>query len=352
MGNAPSSKGLAKTLHPNHPAPIMPSKAITKKRNADSFKIFSAPEYKSGFQPLATLQPLNKSKRMGWFIKEEELTNCEWTASEDDMNYPEHAKGAVMFGYEQIFGGFGSQKKAEKGINFTAIRFQILHVSPLMIQETEGSRQLIGTFDHPIAKAQFDEDKIKAQDDPNYKRQFTIRTLYCGFVLTKENKRAHAKPVVLSIKGLNGVDLSRKKKEFDKTIEACLNKVNEEEVSATFSEKIHALTVFSCSFERAMEGERGVEICGIESYERPVSIETKDEAAEALDQFMIPEDAYEAAWKDQVRYKGYIKAYTEMIAARLNGQYGIAPGVEILPEGQTTASLPPAENPTGEDSSL
>lgn len=101
-----------------------------------------------------------------------------------------------------------------------------------------------------------------------------------------------------------------------------------------------------------MEGERGVEICGIEAYERPVSIETKEEAAEALDRFMIPEDAYDLAWKDQERYKGYITAYTEMIAARLNGQYGIAPGVEILPEGQAKTALPPATNPTGEDSSL
>lgn len=329
------------------------SKAITKKRTADSFKIFSAPEYKSGFQPLATLQPLNKSKRMGWFIKEADLAHCEWSADEKAMAYPEHAKGAVMFDYEQTFGGYGAQKKVEKGINFTAIRFQILHVSPLMIQETEGSKQLIGTFDHPIAKAKFDEDKIKSQDDPNHKRQYTVRTMYCGFVLTKDNERAHAKPVVLSIKGLNGVDLSRKKKEFDKTIEACMNKVNEEEVSATFSEKIHALTVFSCSFERAMEGERGVEICGIESYERPVGIETKEQAAEALDTFMIPEEDYDKTWEDQVRYKGYIVAYCEMIAAKLNGAYGIAEGVEILPEGQTQGALPEAKsNPTGEDSSL
>ena len=41
-----------------------------------------------------------------------------------------------------------------------------------------------------------------------------------------------------------------------------------------------------------------------------------------------------------------------MIASKLNGQYGIAAGVEILPES-ATAVLPAAkENPTGEDASL
>jgi len=327
------------------------STAITKRR-ADSFKRFSDPEFKSGYQQLATLQPLNKSKRMGWFLKEQDLPHCEWTADEEALNYPEHVKGAVIFNYEQSFGGYGAKKKLEKGINFTAIRFQILHVSPLIIQETEGNKEMIGTFDQQIAKNLFDEDKAKAAEDSNYKRQYTVRTMYCGFILTKENRRAHAKPVVLSIKGLNGVDLSRKKRDFDRTIEACLNKVNEEDVSATFGDKVHALTVFSCSFERASEGERGVEICGIESYERPLA-ETVEDAAEALDQFMVPEDDYERTWLDQERYKGYIKSYCDMIAAKLGGQYGIKAGVEILPATTEKAALPAStNNPTGEDASL
>ena len=331
--------------------PSKPKEAAITKRRADSFKRFSDPEFKSGYQQLATLQPLNKSKRMGWFLKEQDLPHCEWTATEEDMEYPEHPKGSVIFGYEQSFGGYGAKKNIEKGINFTAIRMQFLHVSPLIIQETDGNKEMIGTFDQEEAKALFDADKEKAAEDPNHKRKYTVRTMYCGFILTKENRRAHSKPVVLSIKGLNGVDLSRKKKDFDRTIEACLNKVNEEDVSATFGARFHALTVFSCSFERAMEGERGVEICGIEAYERPLA-ETVEEAAAALDQFMIPEDAYDITWKDQVRYKGYITAYCDMIASKLNGQYGIAAGVEILPES-ATAALPAAKaNPTGEDASL
>ena len=346
---------LFKNYPPNHAPILMPtsSKSTTiTKRKADSFKRFSDPSFKTGYQQLATLQPLNKSKRMGWFLKEQDLPHCEWTASEDDMAYPEHPKGAVIFNYEQSFGGYGAKKNVEKGINFTSIRFQILHVSPLIIQQTMDSKLMIGTFEMPHAKALFDADKAKAADDPNHKREYTVRTMYCGFVLTKDNRRAHAKPVVLSIKGLNGVDLSGKKREFDRSIEACLNKVNEEDVSATFGEKIHALTVFSCSFERAMEGERGVEICGIESYETPIA-ETVDEAAEALDRFMVPEDDYENTWTDQERYKGYIQSYCDMISSRLGGQYGIAPGVEILPATSEAAALPAAnENPTGEDVSL
>jgi len=288
---------------------------------------------------------------MGWFLKEQDLQHCEWTASKEDMEYPEHPKGAVIFDYEQTFGGYGASKKTEKGINFTSIRFQRLHVSPLIIQETTGNKEMIGTFDHPIAKQLFDEDKEKAAKESDYSRKYTVRTMYCIFVLTKENKRAHNKPLVLSIKGLNGVDLSNKTKDFDRAVESCLNRVNEEDVSATFSQQVHALSVFSCSFERAMEGERGVEICGIESFEMPLA-ESVEEAATALDTFMIKEEDYEKTWSDQEKYKNYIQAYCDMISAKLNGQYGIKEGVEILPSAPTDTKALPSANPTGEDESL
>jgi len=42
-----------------------------------------------------------------------------------------------------------------------------------------------------------------------------------------------------------------------------------------------------------------------------------------------------------------------MISAKLDGKYGIAKGVEILPVGQTNGALPAGKsNPTGEDNSL
>ena len=321
-----------------------------KKRSASDFQRFSNAQYKSGYQTLATLQPLNKSKRMGWFLKEQDIPHCEWTASEEDMEYPEHPKGAVMFNYEQLFGGHGSNKKLERGINFTAIRFQRLHASPLIIQETGGNKEMIGTFDHPVAKQLFDEDKELAEKESDYKRKYTVRTMYCIYILTKDNKRAHNKPMVLSIKGLNGVDLSKKTKDFDRAVESCLNRVNEEEISATFSEQVHALSVFSCSFERAMEGQRGVEICGIESFEMPLA-ESIEEAAEALDTFMIKEEDYEKTWSDQEKYKGYIQSYCEMLQANLNG-YGIKEGVEILPAAASATKALPSSNPTGEDASL
>lgn len=322
-----------------------------KKRSASDFQRFSNAKYKSGYQTLATLQPLNKSKRMGWFLKEQDIPHCEWTASEEDMEYPEHPKGAVIFNYEQTFGGHGSNKSVERGINFTSIRFQRLHVSPLIIQETGGNKEMIGTFDHPVAKQLFDEDKELAEKESDYKRKYTVRTMYCVYILTKDNRRAHNKPVVLSIKGLNGVDLSKKTKDFDRAVESCLNRVNEEEISATFSEQVHALSVFSCSFERAMEGQRGVEICGIESFEMPFA-ESIEEAAEALDTFMIKEEDYEKTWADQEKYKGYIQSYCEMLQAKLNGQYGIKEGVEILPAVASATKALPSSNPTGEDASL
>jgi hypothetical protein len=67
---------------------------------------------------------------------------------------------------------------------------------------------------------------------------------------------------------------------------------------------------------------------------------------------MIREEDYEKTWSDQEKYKGYIQSYCEMIAAKLNGQYGIKEGVEILPAAPRETKALPASNPTGEDASL
>jgi hypothetical protein len=79
--------------------------------------------------------------------------------------------------------------------------------------------------------------------------------------------------------------------------------------------------------------------------------ESVDEAAEALDKFMIREEDYEKTWSDQEKYKGYIQAYCEMLHAKYS-QYAIKEGVEILPAVASATKALPSSNPTGEDDSL
>jgi len=104
----------------------------------------------------------------------------------------------------------------EAGLNFTAPRLQILLRSPLMVEETSGMRQTIGTFEDPSVKELFDADKTAADlansKGEMYRRKYSVRTKYLVYVLTKDNKRAHKTPIVLTLKGLNGTDISEKVK--------------------------------------------------------------------------------------------------------------------------------------------
>ena len=184
------------------------------KRNLDSFLVFNNEQFVSGYQPLVTIQPLNKSKKRGWFIRSSDLDNCGWTASEKDFD-----KGSVIFDYEQMFGMPPNTSK-ELGLNFQAPRVQVLLRSPLMVEEQINQRQTIGTFEDETVKELFDADKaaaeLAASKNEMYKRKYSVRTKYLIYILTKENKRAHKIPIVLTLKGLNGTDVSEKIRMYEK----------------------------------------------------------------------------------------------------------------------------------------
>ncbi len=229
-----------KLLTPDYET-TMTSSMTTKKTSAlasrglDSFKLFQAKEFVSGYQNLVTIQPLNKSKVRGWFVRKSDLDTCGWTATEDEF-----ANGSVIWNYKQTF-GMAPNTSIEEGLNFTEPRVQILLRSPLMVEETTGMRQTIGTFEDPEVKAMFENDKI-ASDLANskgemYKRKYSVRTKYLVYILTQDNKRAHKIPMVLTLKGLNGTDVSEKVKMYEKEMSKCLSKALDAEVPLSFNEK-------------------------------------------------------------------------------------------------------------------
>lgn len=341
------------------PATKTASSALTTTRSVDSFAIFQSKEFISGFEDLVTLQPLNKAKVRGWFIKKTDLNSCGWTATEDDF-----LPNSVVWDFKQTF-GMPPNTKIEEGINLVEPNIQILLRSPLLIQELspESRGQIIGTFEDEdgIAKAKFDEDKVKAEEmaakgEP-YKRKFGVRTLYLVNVLTKDNRAAHKLPMVLTIKGLNGTDLSEKLKMFEKEMSKCMNKALDSEVPAVFNQKFYATCIFRPILANEMRGSNNVEICAIESFEIP-DYSTKEAALESLDRLCIPDEDREIAWKNQERFFDYINRYSNQVASKLNGRYGIKEGVQILPHSSAETMeaevkvLTAANNTTGEDASL
>jgi len=339
----------------------LPTKVMTTKktsalatRSLDSFKLFQSKEFVSGYQNLVTIQPLNKSKTRGWFVRNTDLDTCGWNATEDQF-----AKGSVIWNYKQTF-GMAPNTSIEEGLNFTEPRIQILLRSPLMVEETSGMRQTIGTFDNPEVKELWDADKV-ASDLANskgemYRRKYSVRTKYLVYILTQDNKRAHKIPMVLTLKGLNGTDASDKIKMYEREMSKCLSKALDSEVPLAFNEKFYATTVFVPVLANEMRGANNVEICAIESFEIP-EYNTQDEAMSSLHRLSIPDEDRESTWKYQEMFDDYINQHAKQDAEKLGGAYGIKQGVEILPVSRAVdvevKALASAQDPdTGENYSF
>ena len=322
-------------------------------RGLDSFLAFQSKEFISGYQNLVTIQPLNKSKTRGWFVRNSDLDTCGWSATEDEF-----AKGSVLWNYKQTF-GMAPNTSVEEGLNFTEPRLQILLRSPLMVEETTGMRQTIGTFDNPEVKDLWDADKLAADlansKGEMYKRKYSVRTKYLVYILTQENKRAHKIPMVLTIKGLNGTDISEKIKLYEKEMSKCLSKALDSEIPLAFNEKFYATTVFAPVLANEMRGANNVEICAIESFDIP-DYSDQESAVESLNRLSIPDEDRTSTWKYQEMFDDYINQHSRQDAEKLGGAYGIKEGVQILPANRAETvevkALPARDETTGEDFSL
>ena len=347
------TKKPEQSFNPSTKMTVKKTSAIAT-RGLESFKLFQAKEFVSGYQNLVTIQPLNKSKTRGWFVRNSDLDTCGWSATEADFD-----KGSVLWDYKQTF-GVAPNTSVEEGLNFTAPRLQILLRSPLMVEETTGMRQTIGTFDNLEVKELWEADKIAADlansKGDMYKRKYSVRTKYLVYILTKENKRAHKIPMVLTLKGLNGTDVSEKVKLYEKEMSKCLSKALDAEVPLSFNEKFYATTVFAPVLANEMRGANNVEICAIESFDIP-DYSDQETAVESLSRMSIPDEDRDSTWKFQELFQDYINQHSRQDAEKLGGAYGIKAGVEILPamrgDGMEMKALQSARDPnTGEDSSL
>jgi hypothetical protein len=322
-------------------------------RGLDSFLAFQSKEFISGYQNLVTIQPLNKSKTRGWFVRNSDLDTCGWSATEDQF-----AKGSVIWNYKQTF-GMAPNTSVEEGLNFTEPRLQILLRSPLMVEETIGMRQTIGTFEDLNVKELWDADKLAADlansKGEMYKRKYSVRTKYLVYILTQENKRAHKIPMVLTLKGLNGTDTAEKIKLYEKEMSKCLSKALDSEIPLAFNEKFYATTVFAPVLANEMRGANNVEICAIESFDIP-DYSDQEAAVESLNRLSIPDEDRESTWKYQKMFEDYINQHSKQDAEKLNGAYGIKEGVQILPVNRSepieVKALPARDEVTGEDFSL
>ena len=206
----------------------------------------------------------------------------------------------------------------------------------------------------------FEADKVASDlassKGEQYKRKYSVRTKYLIYLLTKDNKRAHNIPMVLTLKGLNGTDVSDKVRIYEREMSKCLSKALDTEIPLSFNEKFYATTVFSPVLANEMRGANNVEICAVESFDIP-DYSTQEDAIESLNRLSIPDEDRESTWKYQELFFDYINIHAKQDAQKLGGAYGMKDGVEVLPASRTTdaievKALPSRDPVTGEDSDL
>jgi hypothetical protein len=292
------------------------------KRSFDSFEIFKRPEMITGIKGLATLQPLNKGREAGWFLDNAAMDTAKWIASEEDFD-----KDSIIFNYTHKF-GMGSNRTEKTGVLLTKPRIQILMKSQLLVEEKSGMNRILGTYQDLAAEYQADKEKDYSQ------RQYNTRVKYLVFILKADNTPAHTNPVVLTLKGLNSVDVDKAYKQFVDLMQRTLSVAFGEDHPLIRSNQFSSVCSFNIELGFEEAGAANNEVVAIRGFESPL-YSTVEEAQESLLALTVPSERWESVWQLQASksLQSYIMVHSAADAEKLGGRYGVAPGVELLPEG-------------------
>ena len=89
-----------------------------------------------GYSKFVTLQPVNKSKKAGYFVQMDNLSKIDWTAKVDDFD-----ANTVTWNYLHTFGSkkdIKSYRPNTPGLLFNKPKLQIVLRSPLLVREKHG----------------------------------------------------------------------------------------------------------------------------------------------------------------------------------------------------------------------
>jgi len=318
---------------------IQESKTGAITRDFAAFSIFKKPEMITGIKGLVTLQPLNKGKDAGWFINTDDMETCKWNAVADDFG-----PGRATFNVTHTFGR-GDQRKEKRGVLLIAPKLQIVMKSQLLIEEKIGMKQIIGTYQDNVDLFEADREK------PYPERIYNTRVKYLVFVLKEDNTPAHANPIVLTLKNLNSVDMDKKHKQYMDQMQRALSLALGEDHPLLRGPKFSAVTVFDIKLGFECVGMNDTEVVNIVDFKQP-DMSSTEAAQQSIMELTIPDTAWEATWKlqESEAMQSYIQVHSQQDAARLNGQYGIAPGVNLLPEHVANKQLAEGRDKYGADS--
>lgn len=336
-----SAQASASTTQTEMSTAIQESKTGTITRDFAAFSIFKKPEMITGIKGLVTLQPLNKGKEAGWFLDSESLETCKWTATADDFG-----AGRAIFNYTHTFGR-GDKRNEKRGVLLTNPKLQVVMKSQLLIEEKGGMNQIIGAYQDNVELYEADREL------PSLERKYQTRVKYLVFVLKEDNTPAHANPIVLTLKNLNSVDMDKKHKQFMDQMQRALSLALGEDHPLLRGPKFSAVTVFDCKLGFECVGMNDTEVVNIVDFKQP-DMSSVEAAQQSIMELTVPDTAWEGIWKlqESEAMQNYIQVHSMQDAARLGGRYGVAPGVNLLPEHVANKQLAAGRDKYGADASF
>jgi len=321
------------------------------KRSFDSFEMFKDPQYITGIQGLATLQPLNNTQIAYWAIKEENWKLCKWTAKETDFE-----KDSVFWNHKHRF----SSSAIDTMHAFVKPRIQILHASNILVVDDsilnakgKPANIIVGDLSMPEVNDAFKEDVEQGKSNVKHTRKYSTRTKYLVNILTKDNEPAHEVPVVLTLKGLASKQLSEKLKDFYKSMDKCMSVALEKDASSKFDKKLTSLYVFEPTIDLETMGSYNNTVTVVKSFTTPdySSIETAKESLLAL---TVADDMREKTWSqiEDSDLDDYINKHSQTEASKLGGDYAQKEGLILAPTDveviKTTSVIGERDEDTGE----
>lgn len=300
---------------------LVQSKVGAITRNFNAFKVFNQPEMITGIKGFVTLQPLNKSKEPGWFLDHDDLETCKWIATENDFG-----SKRVIYNYTHTFGR-GDKRTEKRGILFTNPKLQIVMKSQLLVEDKTDRNRLVGAY--ADMRDAYEADR----ELPTQERKYNTRVKYLIYILKEDNTAAHEKPIVLTLKNLNSVDMDKKFKSFMEHMQKALSVAMDEDHPLLRGHQFTGVCVFDCKLGYECVGMNDTEVVNIVDYVIP-DTSTEEAAQNSLIALTVPDVTWEKTWQMQQSkaLQNYIMVHSEQDAARLNGAYGVAPGVTLLPE--------------------
>ena len=285
-------------------------------------------------EKFATLIGLRDEKAL--FLKKKEMDRCGWHG--DISDFPNASEAEYEFGDGEV----------EEGILFKSLRLIILrgahNTEPTFLEKSEkdplsgkNKSTIMGYYED----AKFIWDDWKKENKGSHKTSpYKVRRIMLVYIVNKEGKPVHNKPIVLSLAGGAQKNFVEKYSQFLEQLESCYAKATGDTNAEGFGEKMCASVIWTPTFGVTKFGEFDAKVLSPNKWVEPTPETIANfwpKKEEDIDNY---ENIYEC-FPVEAYGKNFFKQMKEDF-----GVHALAPGVDL-----SAAPVLPAADDLGKRSS-